>query len=199
MSDEVEIIFWETEKLVIGSFLENGFEATLRLKTNGLSIFGKGNFLCFWQFLTDEVEIILWESKTKCLKLFKSKFGQRNLLRKWFRSFVELKSQYCERLKIAFFYCFPSFWLMKLKPFCGKVRQSVQNYLNQNLVIGSFLENDFVVTLSSKTNVLSIWKGHFSVFCKFLSDEVEIIFWESKTDLSRPIKFKVGHRKLFRK
>ena len=30
-----------------------------------------------------------------------------------------------------------------------EVRQSVQNYLNQNLVIGSFLENGFEATINS--------------------------------------------------
>ena len=55
-------------------------------------------------------------------------------------------------------------WVTKLKPFSGKVRQSVQTYLNQNLVTGSFLEYGFGATLSSKTNVLSVWKKHFSSF-----------------------------------
>ena len=47
--------------------------------------------------------------------------------------------------------------------------------------------------------VLSVWKGHFSVFYKFLSNKVETVFWESETDTWKPIKFKVDHRKLFRK
>ena len=71
------------------------------------------------------------------------------------------------------------------KPFSGKVRQSVQNYLNQNLVIGSFLENGFQANLSSKTNILSVWKGYFSVFCKFFSDEVEAVLWESEAMLQK--------------
>ena len=33
---------------------------------------------------------------------------------------------------------FATFWVMKLKAFSGKVKQNVQNYLNQNLVIVSF-------------------------------------------------------------
>ena len=94
---------------------------------------------------------------------------------------------------------FENFWVMKLKPFSGKVKQNVQNYLNQNLVIGSFLENGFEATLSSKTNVVSVWKEHFSVFCKFLSDEVETIFWESEAKHSKLFKSKFGHRKLLRK
>ena len=94
---------------------------------------------------------------------------------------------------------FANLWATKSKLFSGKARQSIQNYLNQNLVIGSFLENDFEATLSSKTNVVSVWKGHFSVFCKFLSDEVETIFWESVAKHSKLFKSKFGDRKLLRK
>ena len=38
--------------------------------------------------------------------------------------------------------------MTKLKPYTGKARQSVQNCLNLNLVIGSILENGFEATLS---------------------------------------------------
>ena len=110
---------------VIGSFLKNGFEATLSSNTNLLS-FWEGHFSVVCKLLSDEVG-----------------------------------------------------------PLFGKVRKSVQNYLNQNLVIGSFLENGFKATLSSKTNVLSVSKGHFSVFCKVLSDEVETVFWENETMLRK--------------
>ena len=81
------------------------------------------------------------------------------------------------------FQFFAYFWLRKLKPFSGKGRQNIITWLNQNLVIESFLENAFEATLSLPTNVLSVRKGHFSVFCIFLSDEVETVFWESKTEL----------------
>ena len=94
---------------------------------------------------------------------------------------------------------FANLWATKSKLFSGKARQSIQNYLNQNLVIGSFLENDFEATLSSKTNVLSVWKEHFSKFCKFLSDEVETIFRESETKRLKLFKSKFGRRKLLRK
>ena len=125
--------------MVIGSFLENGFEATLRPKTHVLSAW-KRHFSLFCKFLSEKVETIFWE-----------------------------------------------------------VRQDLQNNLNQNLAIGSFLENGFEATLSSKTNVVSVWKEHFSVFCKFLSDEVETIFWESEAKRSELFKSKFGHRKLLRK
>ena len=88
---------------------------------------------------------------------------------------------------------------MKLKLFAGKVGQSVKIYRNQNSVIRTFLENGFGSTLSSKTNVLSVWKKHFLVFCKFLSDEVETIFRESEAKLWKLFKSKFGHRKFVRK
>ena len=94
---------------------------------------------------------------------------------------------------------FASVWVTNLKPFSGKVKKSVQSYSNKNFIIGDFVENGFEATLSSKTNLLSVWKRHFSVFCKFLSDEVETIFWESEAKCSRLFKSKCGHRKLFRK
>ena len=97
------------------------------------------------------------------------------------------------------FQFFANFWVTKLKLFSGKLTQSFQNYLNQNLVIGSFLENGCEATLSSKMNVLSVWKGHFSVFCRFLSDEVEAVFWDSERKRSKLFKSKFGHRKLLRK
>ena len=39
-------------------------------------------FFTFCKFLSDEVETIFRESEAKRLKLFKSKFGHRKLLRK---------------------------------------------------------------------------------------------------------------------
>ena len=99
----------------------------------------------------------------------------------------------------SIFQIFVNFWVPKLKAFSGKVRQSVRNYLNQNLVKESFLENGFAATLSSKTNVLSVWIAHFSVFCKFLSEEVETVCWESEAKRSKLFKSKSGYKKLHRK
>ena len=156
--------------------------------------FAKDIFQFFCKFLSDAVETIFWESEAKRSKLFKSKFGHKELLRKWFWSFLKL-----DVFEKSIFQFFANFWLTKLKPFPGKVRQGVQNYLNQNLVIGSFFKNGFEATLSWKTNVLSIWKGHFSIFCKFLSDEVETIFWEREAKRSKLFKLKFDHKELLRK
>ena len=152
--------------MVKGSFLEIGFKATLSSKTNVLSVW-KLQFSVFGKILSDEVETIFSESEAQHSKLFKSKFGQRKLLRSWFWSYLELKSERSKRWKRAFLSFFARFWVTKLKSFSGEVRESFQNYLNQNLVIGSFLENGLEATLSSKMNVLRIWKGHFQFFANF--------------------------------
>ena len=89
--------------------------------------------------------------------------------------------------------------MTKVKPFPGKVGQRVQMYLNKKLLIGSFLENVFDTTLTSKTNVVSLWKGHFTVFCKFLRDQVEITFRESEAKCPDLFKSRFGHRKVLRK
>ena len=99
----------------------------------------------------------------------------------------------------SIFLFFTNFWVTKLKPFSEKGRECVQKHWNKNLVIGSVLEKGFEATLRSKTNVLSVWKGHFSVFCNFLSEEAEIIFWESEVKRSKLFKSKFGDRKLLKK
>ena len=75
--------------------------------------------------------------------------------------------------------------MRNLKKFSGKLRQRVPNNLSQNLVIGIVLKNCFGAILSSKTNVRSVSKEHFSFFYKFLSDEVETIFWERESKRSK--------------
>ena len=128
--------------------------------------FEKNILQIFAKFLSDEVETIFSKSKAKRSKLFKEQFGHSKLLRKWFWSYLELKNECSEHLKKTFCKFLQNFWVTKLKPFSRKVRQSVQSYLKNNLVIASFLENGFEASLSSKTNVLSIWKKHFANFCK---------------------------------
>ena len=103
----------------------------------------KGTFSVFCRFLSDEVETIFWEHQANRSRLFKSKFGHRKLLRKWFWSYLDLKDEF--------------------------------------------------------RRVPSVWKGHFSFSWKFLSDEVETIFWESEEKRSKLFKSKLGHRKLLRK
>ena len=102
-------------------------------------------------------------------------------------------------LEKSIFLFFANFSLKKLKPFFGKVRQNIESHLNQSLVIGRFLQNGFEAIFSSKTSVVIVWKGHFLVFWRFLSDEVETIFWEIKRKRSKLFQSKFGHKKLLRK
>ena len=83
----------------------------------------------------------------------------------------------------SIFWLFANFSLKKLKLIFRKVRQSIQSYLSESLVIGSFLENTFEAILSWKTSVVIVWKERCSVFCKFLSDKVERISWESEANV----------------
>ena len=119
--------------------------------------------------------------------------------RKWFQFCHSKISEKLNGLLKHFFQIFANIWVTKLKLFPRKVRQSVQNYLNQTSVIGTFLENVLEATLSSKTNVMSVWKKYFPVFWKFFSDEVEPVFWESEEKRSKLFKSKYGHEKLLRK
>ena len=167
--DEVKSTSWKNEakcqklfklKFHHKNLLRKSFESTLSSNPNALSVW-KANFLLFCKFLSDEVETIFWESDAKRSKRFKSKFGSMKLLTKWFWSNLQLKNECSEYLKrtfflFFFFFCFANIWVTKLKPFSGEVRQSIQDYLNQNLVIGSFLENGFEATCSLKMNVLSV-------------------------------------------
>ena len=128
------------QSLVIGRFLQNGFEAILSSETSVVIVW-KGHFSVF----------------------------------------------------------FANCWVTKWKPFSGNVKQNVQDCLNPNLGVGSLLENDFERILASKASFVSVWKGHFLVFWRFLSDEVETIFWEIKRKRSKLFQSKFGHKKLLRK
>ena len=97
----------------------------------------------------------------------------------------------------SFFYKFLSHEVENI--FLGTFTESFQNYLNQNLVIGNFLENCFGAILSSKANLLSVWKNHFSGFCNILSDKVAAIFWGSEAKQSKLFKSQFSYRRLLRK
>ena len=127
-----------------------------------LWVFEKGIFQFFANF---------WVAK---LKLFSGKVMQRvqndlnqNLvirssLEKDFGTTLRPKTRvvsvWKEHFSVFFklFQLFANFSMKKLKQFLGKVRQSIQSYLNQNLVITSVLENRFEATLSSKTSVVTV-------------------------------------------
>ena len=139
----------------------------MKSKTNVLSIW-KGKFSDFLKFFSVKVETIFWEIEAKHQKLFKSKFGHRKLFRKWFWSYIELKNQYCGRLKIGFFFVFCKFLIDEVEMIFWETQAKFSNFLNQNLVIESFLENGFEATLSSNKRMFwAFEKGIFLFFANF--------------------------------
>ena len=78
------------QNLIIGSFLESDFRANLMSKTSVVSVW-KEHFSVSCNALSDKGETILWEGEGKRSTLSKSKIGHRNLLRKCFWSYLELK------------------------------------------------------------------------------------------------------------
>ena len=91
-----------------------------------------------------------------------------------------------------------NFSVTKVKSLPGKVRESVKKDLNENLVEWSIIEN-VVHNLTSKVNVANVWKEHFSVFCWFLSDEFETLFWKSEGKHSKLFQSNFSRKKLLKK
>ena len=98
---------------------------------------------------------------------------------------------------MAFFIFFENFWMTKLKPFLGKTRKSIQNWLNWELVIGSILENVFEAALRSRMNVLSLWNWYFQFLANFWVTNLKPFFCESEAKRLKLCKFKLNHRKGF--
>ena len=107
------------QHLVIGSFLELDFGATLGSKRSVASVW-KEDFSVFWKFLSEKVETVFMESQGKHSRPFKSKFGYRKLLRKWFWFSLELKNECCECLKRVFFSFLQIFHWRSWNHFLGK-------------------------------------------------------------------------------
>ena len=60
---------------------------------------------------------------------------------------------------------FSFFWkLLRDKVETGKTRQNLKNYSNWKLFIASILKIGFKATLRSKTDVVNVWKCHFTLF-----------------------------------
>ena len=147
-------------------------------------------FPFFCKFLSDKVETVYWIGKAMHSKLFKSKFGHTKLFRKWFWNYLEFKS------KIAF------------SPFCLFLTDNIEIVFLKLWkwywsVFCKFLSYE-VATVFSKSEAKH-WKlfksevGHmkhfrkwfgsylevkneiaFSLFCKFLSDNIEIVFEKAR-------------------
>ena len=77
--------------------------------------------------------------------------------------------------------------MTKLKSFSGKARQSFQVQLNSKLVTESFLEIGFS-NLEIKNECSEHLEREIFSALQILSDDVEIIFWESEAKCSKLFK-----------
>ena len=94
----------------------------------------------FWAFEKSIFRFFInfWLAKLKHQKLFKSKFGHRKLLRKWFWSYLELKSECSERLKRAFFSFLQSFERWSWNRFLGKWDSVSKTFCVKSALFGTF-------------------------------------------------------------
>ena len=125
--------YW-SRNLVVESFLQKCLEGILGSKINLLSV-GKYHFSIFCKSLCGKVGTICCKSQEMCPKLFKFKIVYRKLLRKWFWSYFELKSEYSECLKRPFFSFLETFEWQKWDHFLEQWDKAFKNSLNQSLVL----------------------------------------------------------------
>ena len=111
--------------------------------------------------------------------------GHRKHFRKWFSNYHEAKKESSEYWKKTFFIFWQVFMWRSWNRFLRKQHRVIKEW--------------FWSYFGSKTNVLSLGKWYVSLFRKFLSGEVEIIFWENQAKHSNLFKFKVSHRNHFKK
>ena len=159
MSEKVETIFWGNKAKCQKPF--KSIFSHMKLSTKWFWSYFEikneysehSNLACFYFLQTFE-----WRSRIGFL-------GNRGKTLKSNEAFWEMVLKLCWGQKqmlwtfvIGIFLFFVKFWVRKLKAFIGKARQNIKNFLNQNLVIWSFLENGFEANFLVKTNILNLWK-----------------------------------------
>ena len=168
----------------------------LSSKTNLQSVW-KEHFSVSCKFLSYEVETLFWKSVAKHLKLFKSKVGHKNFVRKWFWSSLELENECCKRFNKAFSRFLQvlsdenktTFW----ESYAKHLKLFKSRFGHKNLFRKWFWSN-----LEPKNEYSKRFKIKFPVSCNFLSDESETIFWETYPKHSKLFKSKFGHNRLLR-
>ena len=128
--------------------------------------FEKSIFKFFASFWVKKLKFFFGKVRQSVQNYLNQNLVIQSFLKNGFGRYLELKSKCFKRSNRAFLSFFGIFWVEKLKAFTEKVRGSLKNYLNHNLVIDSFLEYPFLATMNSKTIVLILWKDNFPLFCK---------------------------------
>ena len=140
--------------------------------------FEKSIFKVFGGFSLTKLKLFFRKARQSAQNYFNQTLGLRTFLKNGFGATLNSKTNVLSVLKYILQF-FSSALEAKLKPFFRKVRQIVQNFLNQNIGIRSSLENGFGAISSPKTNNVRVSKQNFPVFCNFLSDKIENLFCKS--------------------
>ena len=159
-------------KLVTGSILENGFEATWRWKTIVLRV-------QMWHF-----SLFLVNFGVTKLKPFSGKSNQ--ILQKK----LVLKLPWSQKgifwaFENGVFNFFAHFSVTKLKLFFWKARQSIWNCVNPKPDIESILENGSETTLRSKTDIWTFENGNFQFFAYFWVKKLKLLTAKARQSVKR--------------
>ena len=168
---KVKTIFWESEskcsKLFKSKFGNRKFYRKLLWSDLEIKIecpeHMKMSIFSFVQFLSDKNETIFWGSEAKHQKLFKQNLVMGTFLQDAFEASLNWRINIVDVWKKICFSFLQFFDWRSWKTISEEMRQNVQNYLNQNLVTGSFLEISFC-------NLL----GHSSLLVKDFSSFLEL-------------------------
>ena len=97
---------------------------------------------------------------------------------KYFWSYFEAQKPMFWPFEKTIFEFFANLWMTMLKAFSGKVRQSVQNFLNQNLVTGSFLQNALKVSWAQKRTFWAFENTIFKCFATCWATKLKQFSWK---------------------
>ena len=101
--------------------------------------------------------------------------------------------------KRSIFQFFANFWVTKLKPFFWESEAKRSKLFKLKFDDRNLLKKCFWSYLELENECSERLKRAFSAFCKFLSDEVETVFWKREAKRSRLFKWKFGHKNFLRK
>lgn len=86
-----------------------------------------------------------------------------------------------QNLKSVFKTTFPAFLefilITKFLKLSGKAKENIQTCFNETFVIENFFDDHFQRYVEAKNKLSNRLNKAFLLSCKFLSDQVEIIFW----------------------
>ena len=132
--------------------------------------FEKGICQFFTNFWVTKLKLVKIRNKLEPLRPFKFKVGQMKVFRKWFWNNLVIKNECSVHLEREIF-SFLQFLIYEVEAIFWESEAKFSKLSKSKFGHMKLLKNGFEATSSSKANVLSVWKGHFSVICKFLSDE----------------------------